>query len=124
MRRNWFGRLFFALALAIQVLSPAAANVAQSHAGSTKTAFQICLKTAADFATGAPQLPSQPERHGGGCSLCQLSCDAAAPFGAATVEIGLAPVQWRFSAWTVADRPSPTPRDESSHQPRAPPKHS
>jgi hypothetical protein len=128
MRHNWFGRLFFALALAIQVFSPAAANVAQSNADhlndSGKTAFQICLKTASDFATGKQQLPGLPERHGGSCAYCQISCDGAVPFGAVVNEIGAAPVQRRLSAWTVADLASPTPRDEASHQPRAPPQYS
>jgi hypothetical protein len=124
MRRNWFGRLFFALALAIQAFSPAAANVAQSNAGSAKTAFQICLKTASDFATGNQQSPGQPERHGGGCAFCQISCDGMAPLGAVADEIGLSPVQWRLSDWTAASPASSTPRDESAHQPRAPPKYS
>jgi len=124
MRHSWFGRLFFALALAIQVFSPAAANVAQSNADSAKTAFQICLKTASDFATGKQQRPGLPERHGGSCAFCQLSCDGVAPFGVAVIEIGVAPVQLRSSAWTVADRASPTPREAGSHQPRAPPQYS
>ncbi|MGA8170735.1 MAG: hypothetical protein WB816_07880 [Methylocystis sp.] len=118
MRRNWFGRLFFALALAIQVMSPAAANFTRTD--SAKTAFQICLKTAADFAAGDRHSPGVPDRHGG-CLFCQMSCDGSAPLGALVVEIGVAPVQWRPSAWTVADRASPTPRSETSHQPRAPP---
>jgi Protein of unknown function (DUF2946) len=124
MRHSWFGRLFFALALALQVFSPAAANVAQSNADSAKTAFQICLKTAPDFATGKQQLPGQPERHGGDCAFCRLSCDGPAPFGAAVIEIGVAPVQSRSRARTVADRASPTPREASWRQPRAPPQYS
>jgi hypothetical protein len=128
MSRSWFGRLLFVLALAIQVFSPAAANVAQSNAGPLndqgKTAFQICLKTAADYATGDRQSPGLPERHGGSCAFCQVFCDGAPAFGATVTEVGLAPVQWRFFAWTVADRALPTPRDTSSHQPRAPPKYS
>jgi hypothetical protein len=124
MRHSWFGRLFFALALAVQVFSPAAANVAQSNSGSAKTAFQICLKTASDFATGKQQLPGLPERHGGNCAFCQLSCDGSAPLGAAVHEIGLAPVQLLSSAWTVADRAAPTPREAGWRQPRAPPQYS
>jgi len=124
MRHSWFGRLFFALALALQVFSPATANVAQSNADSAKTAFQICLKTASDFVTGKQQLPGQPERHGGGCAFCRLSCDGPAPLGAAVIEIGVAPVQSRSCARTVADRASPTPREASWHQPRAPPQYS
>jgi hypothetical protein len=69
-------------------------------------------------------LPGLPERHGGSCAFCQLSCDGLAPFGAAVIEIGLAPVQMRSSAWTVADRASPTPREASWSQPRAPPLYS
>jgi hypothetical protein len=124
MRHSWFGRLFLALALAIQVFSPAAANIAQSNAASTKTAFQICLKTASDFATGKQQLPGRPERHGGGCAFCRLSCDGPAPFAAAVTEIRVAPVQSRSCAWTAADRASPTPREASWRQPRAPPQYS
>ena len=107
MRHSWFGRLFFALALTIQVFSPAAANVAQSKKPA-KTAFQICLKTASDFATGKQQAPGLPERHGGGCAFCRLSCDGSASFGAVVAEIGVAPVQSRSRAWTAADRASPT----------------
>ncbi len=124
MRQSWFGRLFFALALAIQVFSPAAANVAQSNADSAKTAFQICLKTASDFATGKQQLPGQAERHGGGCAFCRLSCHGSAPLGAVVAEIGVAPVQWRSCAWTAADRVPPTPREARWRQPRAPPQYS
>jgi len=124
MRRSWFGPLFVALALAVQVFSPAAANVARTHPDSTKTVFQICLKTASDFATGQQQSPGLPERHGGSCAFCQLSCDGAAPFGATVHEVGLTPVQWLYSPWTAEDRASPTARDETSHQPRAPPQYS
>ncbi|MGA9826286.1 MAG: DUF2946 family protein [Methylocystis sp.] len=124
MRHSWFGRLLLALALTIQVFSPAAANVAQSNAGSAKTAFQICLKSASDFATGEQQLPGRPELHGGGCVFCRLSCDGPAPIGAAVTEIRVAPIQSRARAWTTAGRASPTPREASWRQPRAPPQYS
>ncbi len=124
MRHSWFGRIFFALALTIQVFSPAAANIAQSKTDSAKTAFQICLKTASDFATGKQQAPGLPERHGGGCAFCRLSCDGSAPFGAVVAEVGVAPVQSRSRAWTAADRALPTPREANWRQPRAPPQYS
>ena len=119
MRIALLGRLIFALALTIQVLSPVASSVARVRAAAP--AVQICLKPALVFGTGDRQSPNRPERHGDNCIFCQLSCNGAAPIHVATHEIGVAPVQWRLSRWTVADRAAPTQEHERSHQPRAPP---
>jgi len=125
MTRNWLLGLLFVLAMAIQAIAPAAANFAHSGGpGSDKTTFQLCLKAAADFANGEKRYPGQTEQSHDSCFFCQLSCDGPAPLATSPSAAGLAPVQWRPSAWAEADRAPPTLRREASNQPRAPPKFS
>jgi hypothetical protein len=120
MRRKWYGVLLFALALAIQALAPAAANVALAAAPNEyRLSIQSCLQSGDP--AGANQLPGHHEGQCDACLMCQASCCGVAPLAARPSSAGLAPVQWTALAWTVADRALPAPRHESSHQPRAPP---
>ncbi len=125
MKRNWLLGLLFLLAMTVQAIAPAAANFAHlGGSSSDKTTFQLCLKSAADFANVEKRHPGQTEHRHDSCFFCQLSCDGAGPLAAVVSAASLAPVQWRPSAWAEADRAPPTLRREASNQPRAPPKFS
>lgn len=120
MRRDWLNVLLFALALAIQAFSPAAANVAVAKgAGDSRASIELCLKVAAG---DQQQIPGQTHQlHRDACLFCQAACDGVAPFAARLVSHGMAPVQWTALVWMVADRALPTAHHDYSRQARAPP---
>jgi len=122
MRRNWFGVLVFMLALAVQALAPAVANVAMALTSSEAgRSFSLCLRAGGSPAGNSQQLPGHNDRHRDACLLCQVCCDGIAPIEARPNDVGRAHVQWTALAWTVADRVLPTPRHDHSRQARAPP---
>ena len=122
MRRNRFGVVVFALALAVQVLAPVVVKVAMARtfddAGRT---FSLCLQAGDSPSDNSQRLPGHNDLHRDACLLCQLCCDGIAPIDARSNYIGTAPVQWTAFAWTAADRALPTPHHDHSRQPRAPP---
>lgn len=122
MRRNWLSVFVFVLALTIQVIAPAGANVAMARAsGEAQQSVSICLSIGGDPADNSQQFPGHNDRHHSSCLLCQVCCGGIAPIEARPHQVGKAPVQWIVLAWTVADRVLPAPRHKHSHQARAPP---
>lgn len=122
MRRNWLTVLLFALALAVQAIAPAAANVAMAKAGASRAAVELCA-SAAD-AGDRQQAPSRLHHHRDACPLCQAYCDGVAPLVSRSLATGLPPVLWTAQFWTTANRTLPTPHSEYSWQARAPPSYS
>jgi hypothetical protein len=121
MRRHWVATLLFVLALGLRSLLPAAAEIAYAEGiAPGKTVVQLCLKAAADRASGQSQAPGGAH-HGDDCPLCQASCDGALALLERTPQPGSAPVHWRKIAWTEADRALPATRRSPAHQARAPP---
>jgi len=123
MRRNWCGALLlFVLALAVQAVAPATANIAMSRTfGEPRFSIEVCSRAGDGFADDNHQLPNPHDRHHGACIICQLCCNGVAPLAVRPNLVGEAPVQWTTLAWTVADRALPAPRHEHSHRARAPP---
>jgi Protein of unknown function (DUF2946) len=122
MRRNAIATVLFALALGLKVLLPAAAAVADaSRHGSQQTAFQDCLKVAADGALGQGQTPGKAERHAAGCPLCQISGEGSL----ALLERAPQPAPLTFfdraAPFGPADWSAPPARLAATHQPRGPP---
>lgn len=121
MRRNWLTTLLFALALVVQTMAPAAANVASAAGlGTSIASDELCFKVAGST-DQSQQSPGQSKGHRDVCLLCQSYCDGVAPLGARVIHLGKAPVQWTALFWTVADRALPTPQHDYSRQARAPP---
>jgi hypothetical protein len=119
MRRKRLGVLLFALALAVQVIAPASASV-MAEARNSSAAFAICFQAGGGPA-GDRELPGPNERRSDACPLCQACCVGVAPPAAWPSSVGMAPVQWVASSWTVADRAVPTPHPDYAHRARAPP---
>ncbi len=118
MRRSAWQVLVFALALAVQVLGPAAASLAMARGAQHGRGIEICAPT-----SDGPQDPKRRAAHDhhGSCLLCQLCCNGVAPSEAKSQEFGKASVQWTAWSWTAADRASPAHRHGEPYQARAPP---
>jgi hypothetical protein len=121
MRRNWIGALLFALALALQALTPAAAGVARSGAASP---YEFCWQAAASADAGDLQdrhsgLPGADHRHG--CLFCQLSCDGAALLTPNVSSTVVAPFVSRSADFSLSRDLAPPQRRDNSRRARAPP---
>ncbi|WP_363349309.1 DUF2946 family protein [Methylocystis echinoides] len=119
MPRRWLTFALFALALAVQAITPAANGVATAHEAFGLS--EICLNAAAEHASQkAPGHTHRHHRHHD-CALCQSFCDGVAPVAARPMTLGVRSVDWAPVQWAASERlPVATPRD-FARQARAPP---
>jgi len=120
MSRRWITAILFVLALAVQALAPVANGVAAARGVDVHGLSEICLKAAAP-GHETPRAPGHAHHGHHDCALCQAFCDGVAPVAGRPVQLGMAPVQWKSSHWTVADRALPPPPRDYDRQARAPP---
>ncbi len=117
MPRPWLKLILFALALAVQVIAPAASGVATAYEGG---GFQR------DCGAVDPRRQS-PTRHTNGqnhhdCALCQSFCDGAAPVPARRPDALLSPAHWVRLHWAQPVGEHPAHSRHSAHRARAPPR--
>lgn len=123
MRRNWLTVLLFALALVVQTIAPAAANVVMAKAGGSIAAAELCASAGGD-ASDRQQGPGRLHHHRDACPLCQAYCDGVAPLVSRPLAAGQPPALWTALSWTTVNRAPPPPAADHARQARAPPSYS
>lgn len=116
MRREFFGRLLFVLALVLQAFTP---TTAESHSPS----YEICSSVDEISIDDIRRTPTPRHRD---CDFC-LSCHADwrnAPVAATPIADGVAsPEQWTALVWLSVERAPSSLRDRRAHRARGPPIH-
>jgi len=122
MRRNAIAVVIFALALGLKALLPAAAVVADAtRSHPQQTAFQDCVRAAADVALGQTQTPGKTQRHAASCPLCQISSEGSLALLERAPQPAVLAFFGRAAPLRAADRVAPPARLTATHQPRGPP---
>jgi len=122
MRRNLASIILFSLALAIQVIAPATAGLAQSALFPAVLApGQICA-TLADVSAAASVTPAGHAEAGPRlCDLCALCCGGAAPPAARPEITAVASSAWVSAEWAATVRRAVVFQPDHARRARAPP---
>ena len=117
MRRIRLHTFLFALALALQVLSPVVGNLAVAgNIDLGGVSFSVCQSEKSD-----PSKAPLSRVHHHVCALCQVYCDGISPVAAGDLVIHAQYTPWRLAHWRLLDRVLPTTTIDYARRARAPP---